>query len=255
MLYLDASAVCSAYLCTCILQAWCKGVLTATTVLHSSLVLVSTVLFHWGVIFKWEITSIASKMREIWETSRTIRNTDASRGIGERYWQPLPNLGWEVSLHYYMGRSIPFISLKPLWMFCFQFTRNRLVKTVCKTIYSAMERCLNLETGKNSISFCFTCINCRKMWWNVSRSLILEGKKKKRKRNMDFTLPDTGHQLACLQYFGKYPQDFQIVWFSLKDIELGISEELCHCGCFFLLYTHTHTPTLLSDVPSKRNTI
>lgn len=71
---------------------------------------------------------------------------------------------------------------------------------------------------------------------------------------MDFTLPDTGHQLACLQYFGKYPQDFQIVWFSLKDIELGISEELCHCGCFFLLYTDTHTPLPSSQMSLLKGT-
>lgn len=69
---------------------------------------------------------------------------------------------------------------------------------------------------------------------------------------MDFTLPDTGQQLACLQYFGKYTQDFQNFLVSLKDIELSISEELCHCGCFFMLYAHTPLPL---NVRSKRYTI
>lgn len=69
----------------------------------------------------------------------------------------------------------------------------------------------------------------------------IRGENKKEKKQ-DFTLPDTGQQLACLQYFGKYTQDFQNFLVSLKDIELSISEELCHCGCFFMLYAHTPLP-------------
>lgn len=70
------SAVQSPYLCVCMIQALCKGVLTTPAPAQLLHPCKYCAILQDG-IFKHEIAFIPSKMKEIWETGRIIRNTDS----------------------------------------------------------------------------------------------------------------------------------------------------------------------------------